>query len=70
VGGPSNEHLAYLSGGRSRLFTGLPEMEIPRRFRRGELERWIARIPSARARTLTTRKLRELLPDRDILRAR
>lgn len=53
--------LAYLSGGRSRLFTGVPELDLPRGFRRAELDRWVARIPSARARTLTSRKLRELL---------
>lgn len=48
--------VAYLSGGRSRLFTTLPELELPRGFRREELSRWIRRIPSARSRTLTERK--------------
>jgi predicted transcriptional regulator of viral defense system len=52
---------AYLSGGRSRLFTRLPELELPRGFRRRELSRWIAKIPSARGRTLTSRKLDLLL---------
>jgi len=47
----------YLSGNRSRLFAALPELELPRRFRRGETRRWIARIPSARLRTLVTRRL-------------
>ena len=53
--------VAYLSGGRSRLFTSLPELELPRRFRRAELRRWVERIPSMRGRTLTTRKLEQLL---------
>jgi predicted transcriptional regulator of viral defense system len=56
--------VAYLSGGRSRLFTSLPELELPRRFRRAELDRWVERIPSARARTLTRRKLEQLLEHR------
>jgi predicted transcriptional regulator of viral defense system len=52
---------AYLSAGRSRLFTALPELELPRAFRGAELRRWIARIPSERSRTITTRKLDEFL---------
>lgn len=53
--------LAYLSSGRSRLFSSLPELELPRRFKRKELAHWLARIPSNRSRTLTSRKLDELL---------
>jgi predicted transcriptional regulator of viral defense system len=52
---------AYLSAGRSRLFTALPELELPPRFRRSELKRWIAKIPSARSRTITRNKLEQLL---------
>lgn len=52
---------AYLSSGRSRLFTSLPELELPRGFNRKELSRWLAKIPSERSRTLTARKLEELL---------
>jgi predicted transcriptional regulator of viral defense system len=52
---------AYLSGGRSRLFTSLPELELPRRFRHAELRRWVRRIPSGRGRTLTTERLERLL---------
>jgi predicted transcriptional regulator of viral defense system len=48
---------AYLSGGRSRLFTALPELELPRDFRRAVLRRWVQRIPSERGRTLTERRL-------------
>lgn len=52
---------AYLSAGRSRLFTSLPELELPRGFRRAELKRWLVKIPSERSRTITQRKLDELL---------
>lgn len=52
---------AYLSSGRSRLFTSLPELELPRGFRRKELSRWLEKIPSTRSRTLTSRKLDDLL---------
>jgi predicted transcriptional regulator of viral defense system len=54
--------LAYLSGGRSRLFTSLPEVELPKGFRRKELTRWLERIPSARSRTLTARRLELSVP--------
>lgn len=36
---------AYLSSGRSRLFTSLLELELPRRFKRKALGRWIAKFP-------------------------
>jgi predicted transcriptional regulator of viral defense system len=49
--------LAYLSGGRSRLFTSAPEMELPRGFRWEEVERWVGRIRSARGRTLVLTRL-------------
>ncbi len=52
---------AYLSSGRSRLFTNLPELELPRGFRSKELSRWLAKVPSQRSRTLTSQKLDELL---------
>ena len=52
--------LCYLSGGRSRLFASLPELTLPPGFRRGAARAWIARIPSARLRTLVTRRF-ELL---------
>ncbi|HEY3666764.1 MAG TPA: hypothetical protein VGL19_12215 [Polyangiaceae bacterium] len=47
----------YLSAGRSRLFTSLPELRLPGDFRPKELKAWIAKIPSGRARTVTQRKL-------------
>ena len=49
--------LAYISGGRSRLFATVPELELPRRFRWQELKRWVDRIPSAQRRVLVTRRL-------------
>jgi predicted transcriptional regulator of viral defense system len=48
---------AYLSAGRSRLFTSLPELTLPRGFRRSVLKSWVAKIPSDRSRTITERKL-------------
>lgn len=53
--------VAYLASGRSRLFTELPELELPRGFRRSDLARWVAKIPSARSRTLAERKLEAFL---------
>jgi predicted transcriptional regulator of viral defense system len=52
--------MLYLSGTRTRLFRSLPELELPPGFRLGEVRRWIARIPSARLRRLTLRRLEEL----------
>jgi predicted transcriptional regulator of viral defense system len=52
---------AYLSAGKSRLFVALPELELPRKFRRADLNRWVAKIPSERSRTITRRKLDEFL---------
>ncbi|MBX3184109.1 MAG: hypothetical protein KIT72_01190 [Polyangiaceae bacterium] len=52
---------AYLSSGRSRLFTSLPELELPRGFKQSHLSRWLTKIPSSRSRTLTAQKLDELL---------
>lgn len=49
--------LAYLSGGRSRKFAALPELALPARFKGAELKRWVARIKSSRARTLTKLRL-------------
>ncbi|MGH7269050.1 MAG: type IV toxin-antitoxin system AbiEi family antitoxin domain-containing protein [Polyangiaceae bacterium] len=56
--------LAYLSGGRSRLFTALPELDLGPRFRWRELRRWIALVRSPRARTMVQRRLARFLgPD-------
>jgi predicted transcriptional regulator of viral defense system len=53
--------LAYLSGGRSRSFEAVPELEIPTKFRWSELGRWVRRIPSARRRVQTTSRLERFL---------
>jgi predicted transcriptional regulator of viral defense system len=50
--------LAYLSGGRSRLFTAVPELEIGKTFRWRELRRWISRVSSQRARTLVEERIK------------
>jgi predicted transcriptional regulator of viral defense system len=52
---------AYLSAGRSRLFTTLPELELPRGFKESEARRWLRKIPSARSRTLTDARLTSFL---------
>jgi predicted transcriptional regulator of viral defense system len=51
----------YLSPTRGRLFSSLPELELPRGFRRSEALRWVRRVPSPRLRTLVERKLDEVL---------
>ena len=53
--------IAYLSAGRTRLFTSLPEIVLPNSFRRAALDRWIAKIPSQRSRSITERKLQTFL---------
>ena len=53
--------VAYLSAGPSRRFADLPELELPPRFRRRELERWVERIESARARTIVEERLERWL---------
>ena len=51
----------YLSPTRTRLFTALPEVELPPGFRRAQARRWVQRIPSTRLRTLVARRLTEML---------
>ncbi len=53
--------IAYFSGGRSRLFVHLPELEMPRGFGRTELAQWVARIDSPRRRAMVTTRLERLL---------
>ena len=57
---------AYLSAGRARLFTSLPELTLPKTFRRAELKRWLSKIPSERSRTITRTKLDQFLAAADI----
>jgi len=51
----------YLSPTRSRLFAALPELELPRGFRRSVAREWVGRIPSQRLRTIVARRLDEVL---------
>ncbi len=51
----------YLAPTRGRLFAALPELELPRGFRRSEARAWADRIPSRRSRTMVQRALDEVL---------
>jgi hypothetical protein len=51
----------YLSPTRGRLFTALPEIELPRGFRRSVAREWVGRILSQRLRTIVGRRLDEML---------
>lgn len=51
----------YLSPTRGRLFASLPEVELPRSFRRSVAREWAKRISSPRLRTLVMLKLDALL---------
>lgn len=51
----------YLSPTRGRLFAALPELDLPRGFRRSVARAWADRIPSRRSRTIVLRKLDEVL---------
>lgn len=51
----------YLSPTRGRLFAALPEVELPRGFRRSAAREWVQRIPSPRRRTLVANKLDQVL---------
>ena len=51
----------YLSPTRGRLFASLPELEVPRGFRRTAAREWVRRISSTRLRTIVARRLDEVL---------
>jgi predicted transcriptional regulator of viral defense system len=53
--------VVYLSGGRSRLFTHLPELELPTRFRRTRLKEWTMRITAPRKRSMVQARLEAIL---------
>jgi hypothetical protein len=53
--------IAYLSGGRSRLFAHLPELELPTRFHRGRLREWTRRITAPRKRAMVETRLQTML---------
>lgn len=50
--------LAYLASTRSRLFVRPPELELPRRLDRAELQRWIAAIADPRRRQTVVAQLK------------
>lgn len=52
--------IAYLSGGRSRLFSHLPELELPARFRRSRLRAWTRRITASRKRSMVETRLQTM----------
>lgn len=58
--------LAYLSAGRSRLFARLPELTLPKGFRRRELQRWVQRIPNAKRRVVVMRRLAGFLASAEV----
>jgi len=62
--------LAYLSGGRSRLGSGVPELELPKRFRRSELEQWLSRISSPRGRERVAFRLERILRSASVVAGR
>lgn len=51
----------YLSPTRGRLFAALPELELPRGFRKRLVRDWVDRILSVRSRTIVERKLEVVL---------
>lgn len=51
----------YLSPTRGSLFTALPELELPRGFRRRVVREWVDKIPSARLKTIVARRLDSVL---------
>ena len=51
----------YLSGTRSRLFAALPEVELPRKFSHRVAKAWIARISSARLRSLVGQRYARMI---------
>jgi hypothetical protein len=53
--------MAWLSSAKSRLFSAVPELTLPPRFRRRAAAIWARRLTSPRARTLVTQRFAELL---------
>ena len=51
----------YLTNARSRLFSRLPEVELPAGFSVPAARRWIRRCPSAARQSMMTRRLEEIL---------
>lgn len=54
----------YFGPTKSRQFTKLPELEIPKRFSRAKIREFVDMIPSRRTRTVVRTKLGDLLHHR------
>lgn len=53
--------VAYLSGGRSRVFAHLPELELPAGFHRSRLREWSQRITASRKRSMVESRIAAML---------
>jgi len=53
--------IAYLSSNKTRLFKSLPELDLPRAFRKRAAGEWIQALPSAKSRAVVERAYAELL---------
>jgi hypothetical protein len=49
--------MAYFSGSRTRRFSHVPELELPKRFSRSALREWIVKIESPRRRSMVEQRL-------------
>lgn len=57
----------YLGSARSRLFSSLPELVLPRGFNRSEARHWIDRIGDPSRRTMVRERLEPILRNRSSL---
>lgn len=53
--------MAYFASARSRLFTRVPELELPRAFSERKLRTWIGRISDVRRRSMVERKIKSMI---------
>lgn len=53
--------MAYFSSARSRLFSHVPELELPVSFRRSKPTKWIGRIEAPRRRSMVETRLERML---------
>jgi predicted transcriptional regulator of viral defense system len=51
----------YLSRGKSGLFSGLPEVDLPKGFSAEEVRSWVARVPDAAVRSRVRREVERFL---------
>jgi predicted transcriptional regulator of viral defense system len=55
----------YLSRGRSNLFAGLPEVEIPPGFRSQRVTFWVERVPDKAVRARVSNEVQQFLKEHD-----